>query len=249
MSTVTSAPEWTGWGVSRVGPGHRRNGLPNQDAWLLRCMPWGELAVVADGLGSRAMSHQGARAACRAALQAATAHCCTPGNVAAQPLLAALHAAWLENLWPHAVRECATTCVLALRSGPLLLLAQLGDGMAVACGRPGKASFLLHAGVTDFANVTECLHERHAPEAWRVASLEAADFGGVVLCTDGIAADLVAGSETAFAAGLLAAGHGSSARTQRREARRWLQDWPVAGHTDDKTIVCMMAPEGMENVG
>jgi serine/threonine protein phosphatase PrpC len=233
--------------VSRIGPAHRRKGLPNQDAWLLRRMAWGELAVVADGLGSRAMSHQGARAACRAALQAAAAHCGTPAAVAAQPLLAALHAAWLANSWPHAARECSTTCVLALRSGSLLLLAQLGDGMAVACGRAGKASFLLHAGAPDFANVTDCLQERHVPAAWRVACLDAADFYGVVLCTDGIAADLVAGSELAFAADLLAESQGRSLREQRRDARRWLEDWPVAGHTDDKTIVCMMAPEGMGN--
>lgn len=233
--------------MSCVGPAHLRSGLPNQDAWLLRRLPWGELAVVADGLGSRAMAHQGARAVCRAALQAAV-ECRSPGGFQAQSLLAALHAAWLSALWPHAVRECATTCVLALRTGPVLLLAQLGDGMAVACGRPGKPSFLLNVGLSDFGNETDCLAEHHAPQDWRVASLDASDFSGLVLCTDGIAADIVGGRESAFAADLVAAGHASGPRLQRRQARRWLKDWPVMGHTDDKTIVCMMAPEGIEDV-
>lgn len=233
--------------MSCIGPGHLRSGLPNQDAWLLRRMPWGEVAVVADGLGSRAMAHHGARAACRAVLQAAAGHR-SSGAVQPQPLLTALHAAWLAALWPHAVRECATTCVLALRIGPVLLLAQLGDGMAVACGRPGKPSFLLQTGLSDFGNVTDCLHERHVPQDWHVACLEAADFSGLVLCTDGIAADLVDGGETAFAADLVASSHACGARVQRRRARRWLKEWPVAGHTDDKTIVCMMAPERNEDV-
>jgi len=213
---------------------------------MLRRMLWGELAVVADGLGSRAMAHQGARSVCRAALQAA-ATCRSPQGVHAQPLLAALHAAWLAALWPHAVRECASTCVLALRTGPVLLLAQLGDGMAVACGRPGKPSFLLQADVSDFGNVTDCLSERHAPQDWRVACLNSADFSGLVLCTDGISADIVAGMETAFAADLVVGGHASGPNVQKRQARHWLKHWPVTGHTDDKTIVCMMAPEGIED--
>lgn len=246
MRTAISALAWQGWGRSSIGPGHRRLGLPNQDAWLLRRTAWGELGVVADGLGSRAMAHLGARAACRAAARA-VAQCRASGPISVQPLLAALHAAWLEGLWPHAVHECASTCVLALRTGPMLLLAQLGDGMAVACGRPGMPSFLLEGRGEDFANVTDCLHERHAPQDWQVSCLDAAAFSGVVLCTDGIAGDLVEGSATAFATALVASGQASGARIQQRQARGWMTRWPVAGHTDDKTIVCLLAPERMED--
>lgn len=249
MSAAPVPPGWKGWGVSCTGPGHARAGLPNQDAWLLRRFPWGELLVVADGLGSRAMSHHGARAVCQAALEATAA--LAQGQVGPPPqaLLAALHAAWLARLWPHAARECATTCLLALRTGPQLLLAQLGDGMAVACAQSGQPAFVLAPAKTGFGNLTDCLRERHHAESWRVASLNTADWCGVLLCTDGIADDLAAGMEADFASALMASGRGRGARSQRREARRWLRDWPVPGHADDKTIVCLMAPEEQGNAG
>jgi serine/threonine protein phosphatase PrpC len=242
MSAVVKDLPWHGWGVSRIGPGHRRAGLPNQDAWLLRRTPLGELLVVADGLGSRALSHLGARAACGAAIEALALTQVRGAAPDSEILLAALHARWLERVWPHDPRACATTCLLALRSGPVLLLAQLGDGMVMACGAGAGPGLLLPSRVDDFGNQTECLRERHAPLAWRVARLGAADWAGVLLCTDGIADDLTPGQETAFVHAVLAQARGSSARAQRRAARRWLDEWPVPGHTDDKTIGCLLAP-------
>lgn len=244
MSAVVQDLPWHGWGVSCIGPRHRRAGLPNQDAWLLRRTRLGELLVVADGLGSRALSHLGARAACRAAADAlALTPAPAPGSVPdSAALLATLHARWLAHVWPHAPRSCATTCLLALRSGPHLILAQLGDGMALACRTGAGADFVLASRENDFGNQTDCLRERHAPQAWRVAQLGAAGWGGVLLCTDGIADDLAPGQESAFAHALLAQAQGRSARAQRRDARRWLGEWPVPGHTDDKTIGCLLAP-------
>lgn len=240
MSAVAQDLPWRGWGVSCIGPHHRRAGLPNQDAWLLRRTRYGELLVVADGLGSRALSHLGARAACRAAVEAlALTPAQAPDGAA---LVATLHARWLAHVWPHAARACATTCLLALRSGPHLVLAQLGDGMALACRPDAGADFVLASREDGFGNQTDCLRERHAPQAWRLARLDAAEWSGVLLCTDGIADDLAPGQESAFAHAVLAQARGRSARAQRRDARRWLGAWPVPGHTDDKTIGCLLAP-------
>ena len=238
---------WRGWGVSCIGPGHRRAGLPNQDAWLLRHTLQGELLVVADGLGSRALSHLGARAACSAAFEALALTQASGGAPDIATLLATLHGRWLKRVWPHDPRACATTCLLALRTGPHLVLAQLGDGMVLAGGAGTGPDFLLASTTDDFSNQTDCLRDRHEPQSWRVAQLCAADWGGVLLCTDGIAADLTPGRETAFAHALFAQARNSSARSQRRAARRWLGGWPVPGHTDDKTIGCLLAPTENSN--
>lgn len=242
MSAAVQGLPWLGWGVSCTGPGHRRAGLPNQDAWLLRRTPLGEMLIVADGLGSRALSHLGARAACGAAIEALELTQVRGATPDSETLLAALHARWLARVWPHGPHACATTCLLALRSGPILLLAQLGDGMVMACGAGTSPDFLLFSRMDDFGNQTDCLRERHEPHAWRVARLSAADWTGLLLCTDGIADDLAPGQESAFAHAVLAQARGSSARAQRRAARRWLGEWPVPGHTDDKTIGCLLAP-------
>ncbi|WP_269143379.1 protein phosphatase 2C domain-containing protein [Massilia phyllostachyos] len=248
MSQVAVAPlAWRGWGVSCIGPGHRRASLPNQDAWLLRHTLQGELLVVADGLGSRALSHLGARAACAAAFEALALTQAGGGAPDIAILLATLHARWLARVWPHDPRTCATTCLLALRTGPHLILAQLGDGMVLAGGAGTGPDFMLASTADDFSNQTDCLRDRHEPQSWRAAQLCAADWGGVLLCTDGIAADLTPGRESAFAHALFAQTRNSSARSQRREARRWLGGWPVPGHTDDKTIGCLLAPKENSN--
>ena len=63
--------EWSWIGSSVRGPRHRVEGTANQDAWRVCCRSRFFAAVVCDGLGSRAHSGFGARAACRAVVAAA----------------------------------------------------------------------------------------------------------------------------------------------------------------------------------
>ncbi len=52
-------------------PLHVKAGIPNQDSWRARRYKWGNVVVVSDGLGSKAHSDHGSKAACLAVFEAA----------------------------------------------------------------------------------------------------------------------------------------------------------------------------------
>lgn len=84
---------WSAMGASVRGPEHRRDGRPNQDAWLGRITREAALAVVCDGLGSRPHSAVGSRAACRAVATATRQWVAGPDSPP-ELLLRLVHALW-----------------------------------------------------------------------------------------------------------------------------------------------------------
>ena len=65
---------WNSWGASVIGPLHVKAGIPNQDSWMARRYKWGNVVVVSDGLGSKAHSDHGSKAACLAVFEAAKSY-------------------------------------------------------------------------------------------------------------------------------------------------------------------------------
>jgi serine/threonine protein phosphatase PrpC len=245
MTGTDDRPErrWECWGASVTGPAHRRMKSPNQDFVLARSLSWGNVIAVADGLGSRPLSHVGAQAACRAVLQVAkTFHRHPQGGLEAA--LGFFHAWWMWLISPHQPDDCAATCLFAIRRAGVVTLAQLGDGLAVACFRDGEDPVVLDGDKADgFANVTRCLRPGHRPGDWRTVQVQEDRVNGIFLCTDGIADDLVPGQAIPFAETVLAH-HGALPPARRgREARRWMNGWPTPGHSDDKTIAVLQAVE------
>jgi len=59
----------------------------------------------------------------------------------------------------------------------------------------------------------------------------------VVLCTDGVADDLIDGD--GFVKGLLEAHHGLAAADVGCHLRGMLASWPTPKHIDDKTLACL----------
>ena len=230
---------WQGWGMSVIGPGHLRMGMPNQDSLLVRRFAWGEIVVVADGLGSRPLSHLGAQAACQAVAKAAQHYQHRP-QAGLEAMLRFLHEWWLWLIAPNSPSDCATTCLFAMRADGVVTLAQIGDGMVVACPRGGQAPVVLVADKSEgFANITASLTQTHRIADWRAARLAEDSVDAVVLCTDGVADDLALGMELDFARGVVASHRNLASSRRRREVRRWLEHWPVPGHSDDKTLACL----------
>lgn len=234
---------WRTWGASRIGPGHLRLGLPNQDAWLAQQFNWGEVVVVSDGLGSRPKSDLGARAACYAVVEAARLyHNCARAPV--QELLRLIHALWLLKIGPHAANDCCATCLFVIRRKGQCLLGQLGDGMIAVCGDNSEQSILLQADKQDsFANLTHSLGAAFNPEHWQTGSISTEQCQAVVLCTDGIADDLLPSKQSQFARELVTVYGSKSPRQIKQDLDNWLKHWPVPGHSDDKTIACLYHKE------
>ncbi|MBP6582122.1 MAG: protein phosphatase 2C domain-containing protein [Chromatiaceae bacterium] len=232
------------FGASVTGPGHLSQGRPNQDAWLKAKSSFGALAVVCDGLGSRAASTHGAQRACRAVRRAAAQW---PGIAAGsdpEDLIRLIEVLWRLSLPPLVAADCATTCQFVLRQPDgNLILAGLGDGVLLV--RHTMAGVRSYGGRSAgaFANETVGLGVPHRLRDWWIETLPPQSGRTVVIASDGVADDLRTDRLDAFVGWL------TEDVAPLPAHRRWLRlsaelrRWPVPHHTDDKTLVVMLEKE------
>lgn len=230
---------WNYWGASVIGPSHIQSGIPNQDCWMARRFAWSRAVVVSDGLGSKPHADIGSKAACSAVLEAAKYYN-THQEAETTDFLRLIHTYWLFHVAPFSPLECSSTCLFAIQMGSKLLLGRLGDGMIVACSNSEKDSLILSDSKSlSFSNITDSLHPVFCHDQWEVILLDASRYHSVLLCTDGISDDLEQETQWLFAQELYANYKDMDPRRRKREITRWLKDWPVPFHTDDKTIACL----------
>ena len=193
----------------------------------------GWFLAVADGLGSRPLSHVGSKAAVR------TAYRSLRDGLFEHPPREAIqdfYRDWLDAL--HGREPClmATTLLAASCSQEgHCVIVQLGDGLALYRSRSEFG--VLSNGRAGFANETAALGVTKAFSAWRVVEVDLVEPGdSVILMTDGLADDLVSERLDGFSRMLMR----EISKRGRRRGKRWLEQqleaWPTAMHADDKTI-------------
>lgn len=238
---------WNIWGASVTGPMHLDLGLPNQDSWMSRHYSWGEVVAVSDGLGSRPRSEVGSQAACLSVFEAAKAYRRNP-EAGVEDILRLVHSHWLVKIAPYEPSECSATCLFVIRTNGNCLLAQLGDGLIAAYGTDSRESILLIDRKQDsFSNLTHSLGNRFKPNQWQCRTVAAESFKAFVLCTDGISDDLIIDRQIDFTRELYLTYSECGYQKRTHEVYRWLKDWPVPGHSDDKTIACLFRKERHPN--
>jgi len=230
------------FGASVAGSAHNAAKLLNQDAWA--CTHWlvdretVYCAVVCDGLGSRRYAREGALAGVRAAKRAARQWTRAPG--APISLLVRL----LEVLWRLEVAslpagECATTCLMALvlpsRGTRRLVMLALGDGLAAVESGEGLRT-LGGRAAEQFSNVTVGLGTPHHMDDWQVRDWTMTGQFRVLLLSDGIADDVTEENVPELFRWLADFERRPTA-ARGKGLRRALRNWPVPGHSDDKTLV------------
>lgn len=206
----------------------------------------GGVVAVSDGLGSCSHSDVGARAACKAVVEAASFHFRhSISDLTSMPAL--VQALWGLMLSGHSPAECSATClfVVAMR-GSGVVLAQLGDGLIAACREDETVDLLVPDKSETFANLTVGLASHDAGTSWRLVSAPENHYWAFVLCTDGIADDLDPRMVKEFAWEVASQYEHSPRKSRGHAARRWLRAWPVPGYSDDKTIACIYR-EGRRN--
>ena len=228
---------WKSFGASVRGPAHVAAGTPNQDAWASFHRGWGDGIVIADGVGSKTFADFGSAAACRAALHAAHA-CRDHAEIDPAFLSDQIRSSWLSRLAPLDPRDCAATCLFAFRLGDgAIHLGMLGDGLAAAVTTAGAVLQLTEDKADGFSNLTTALSATASARDWRYLSIQAEVCAAVLLCTDGVADDLV--DVDGFAQGFLEAYGPLAPLSANREVRAMLAHWPTPRHSDDKTIACL----------
>jgi serine/threonine protein phosphatase PrpC len=229
---------WSAMGASVRGPEHRRDGRPNQDAWLSRLARGTALAVVCDGLGSRPHSQLGSRAACRAVADAVR-HWGGVPDAPPELLLRLVHAIWNLRVHQTGREDSATTCLFAavVRDGRLVL-AQLGDGLVIL--KTGHGTTTLEPPLDRFGNATTGLGIASDVREWRL-HLEPNFTGAasILLATDGVADELLPEKRADFLS-FLVTNYGPRPVTARNRAiAKQLRNWPTLRHRDDKTVAVL----------
>jgi serine/threonine protein phosphatase PrpC len=229
---------WSAMGASVRGPEHRRDGRPNQDAWLGRLTREAAIAVVCDGLGSRPHSAVGSRAACRAVATAARQWAACPDSPP-HLLLRLVHALWNLRVHQTGRDESATTCLFAVATKDgRLLLAQLGDGLVML--QTPKGTTTLEPPAERFGNATTGLGIASDVREWRFH--HEPNFAGtaaILLATDGVADDLVPERRSEFVNFLVTEYGSRPAAARTRAIAKELRDWPTPRHRDDKTVAVL----------
>lgn len=234
---------WRGFGDSEVGPLHNSLNLPNQDAYHLKLENDPVLIAVSDGLGSKPLSHLGAQAVNRAVKKLAQY---SVNEVIFEPirLIEKFHSYWLEELCDVDIDQCRCTALFAIVFGEQVFIAQLGDGdCCIISSNPDESgqqvSFLADKDDDLFSNQTHSLGNKLDIGQWQYCFVPTVELEACFLATDGIADDLALAHRTRFYVELLNQYRQFTDDEVRADVRNWISQWPVAGHSDDKTIVAL----------
>ena len=229
---------WASWGASVTGPAHVMSGAENQDACGAWHFSWGDVLVVSDGLGSCPNSAKGARLACESVRHAAE-FCAETGSWRFHDLAHFIQVIWRMLVSPDSPRNCSATCLFVIRvHGGDVIMGALGDGLLAGVKTDGSLKVLSFNKEDSFANVTTSLSATPG-KCWLIHRGADIDFRGFLLCTDGVADDLLPEAVDGFVPETLS--HYSTINCEDASAQvtAWLEAWPVPGHTDDKTIACL----------
>lgn len=238
----SKAATWQIAGASVMGPAHRSADLPNQDAWLAKRYAFGDVLAVSDGMGSKPHAREGARAACKAVMEAAKLWTRTD-DAPIELFLRLMHHIWYLLVFPNPPRDCAATCLFALRLNcDRLVIGQLGDGALMVVGPDDF--FCLDAGAADdFSNETTALGVATRLDEWQWRDTQVAANTAILLCTDGVASDLLPERRQDFVEHFVSMCDPLTGRQRAGRLRGELTNWPTPGHSDDKTVAVMWHTE------
>jgi len=224
--------KWKGWGISEIGPLHIKENIPNQDAYIVKKYKWGIVGVVCDGLGSKKYSHIGSNALVKSVVEASKLFDFENVNIKLfEPLLKSL---WDISIFPHNSNETATTLLFSIIKNNKIYVGKIGDG-AIAIF--GKKSFILDEKKTSFTNYTTPFG-RDSKIEWYIFDEVEIDY--IVICSDGISEDLKKDKLLDFFKNYVESYKNIQPNKRIYEIKQWLKNWPVKGHSDDKTIVSLI---------
>lgn len=222
---------WYGWGVSEIGPLHVKENIPNQDSFLIKKYSWGAVGVVCDGLGSKKYSHIGSLALSEAIVKASQLFDFSKDIKLFEPLLQSL---WDINIYPYLQNETSTTLLFTIIKNGKAYIGRVGDG-AIAIF--GKNNLLVEEDKDMFTNYTVPFG-RDEKIKWYIFDEEDVDY--IVMCSDGISEDIQKNKILEFFQTFIENYKDMQSNKRVYEIKKWLKNWPVRGHSDDKTIVTLV---------
>ncbi|EOT13857.1 protein phosphatase 2C domain-containing protein [Pseudomonas aeruginosa] len=217
-------------GASVRGPAHQLDGTPNQDALCVSGLRGGWCIAVADGLGSRSLSHLGSRKAVQLFRQLVRQRQDMPHGTVAP----VLRDAWLVH-FGDCYRDHETTCLWArVDASGRGVAGQVGDGLLLV--RSQGVFTALTERRQGFGNQTTTLAQVDSQDGCSVDLVLSLPGDGVLLMTDGISDDLIPEQLEPFFDAIYQRQLRCSKRRMRQWLTRELHGWSTPRHGDDKTI-------------
>jgi len=227
---MLSNNSWKGWGVSQIGPLHFQENIPNQDAFTVKTFSWGIIGVVCDGLGSKKHSHIGSQALVDSIHQASKIFDFEKKIELFEPLLYSL---WQINIFPFLEENTSSTLLFTIIKNSKVHIGRVGDG---AIAVYGQDNHIIEESKDSFTNYTTPFGRETRIE-WFIYREE--DVDAIVLCSDGISEDIKKDRLLDFFNEYLLDYKGMRPQKRNMIIKGWLKNWPVRGHSDDKTIVAV----------
>jgi len=226
------------YGYSLQGAMHKKNDLPNQDAWLGGKYSFGDLIVVADGMGSKPFSDFGSQTVCKATVDGIRywdKNDCS--NV--RHLLMIIQTMWTALVSKkYNDKDCSSTILFALKlNDGRLITAQLGDGIILL--KKKKDCLNLSREREGFGNQTYALGSTWDIDRWTINDFnDGRNIQGIILATDGVADDLIKDKYFEFSQHILNIGN-ELYQKRWQIIKKELRDWPTPYSNDDKTIAVL----------
>lgn len=231
------------YGFSKIGPGHLRANIPNQDSFIAKNFGSFSLLVISDGMGSKKHADVGSYAACLAVKKTLVHYVYTERkhHKKNRNIFSMIREEWLKLIFPYNPKDCSATCLFVLRSKKRCIAAMLGDGLIYLKGKKEEDSkLLLDEKNDDFINSTVSMSDSNYLNEWRFISTSTKKISSVLMSSDGISSDLIQGKEREFADELLMDLNKEKTLVDKRlYIKKLIDNWPVPKHSDDKTIAIM----------
>lgn len=223
---------WNSWGITQIGPAHIKSETPNQDAFAIKKFKWGIVGVVCDGLGSKQYSHIGSKSLSSAIITASEIFDFQTSNIELfEPLVKSI---WEQNIYPYSEQDCATTLLFIIVKDNKVYTGRVGDG---AIGIIGIKNKLIEETKDAFTNYTTPFG-RDDKIQWTI--FDENEIDSITLCSDGISEDIQKDKILDFFKEYISKYKNKKNRKRKKEIQKWLRNWPVKGHSDDKTIVSLV---------
>jgi len=219
--------KWRGWGVSEIGPFHIKNNIPNQDSFIIKKFSWGLVGAVCDGLGSKKYSDIGSKKLCEAVVNSVKIFDFEKDLSLFDEIVISL---WKMKLYPINLNEALSTLLLVIVKDNKIYIANSGDGGIVTLDK----EFIFNEN-GEFSNITSPFS--YSKLKWRVFNED--EISAIMLCSDGVYDDLKKDKIIKFAKDYVAYYKNMNPLKRNREIKNLLQNWPVKGHSDDKTILVL----------
>ncbi len=145
-----------------------------------------------------------------------------------------LKSLWDINISPYTKSDASTTLLFTIVKRKKVYIGRVGDGAIVIFG---KEKLILQEDKDTFSNHTVPFG-RDEKITWYIFDEEEIDC--VTMCSDGVSEDIQKDKILDFFQSYVTHYKFISPNKRTFEIKKWLRNWPVKGHSDDKTIVTLL---------